>query len=97
MFCPECRVEYREGFTECSDCRVSLVSELPPEPKKEYIEFVTVLSGDPSIIAMGKSILEPAEIQYLVQNDGVPYPAMPGEIQVAKYDEQQARELLKDL
>ena len=97
MFCPECRVEYREGFTECSDCRVPLVRELPPVPKKEFIEFVTVLSGDPAVIAMGKSILEAADIRYLVQNEGVPYPALPGEIQVDKYDEQQARELLKDL
>lgn len=21
MYCPECRVEYRDGFTECSDCQ----------------------------------------------------------------------------
>ena len=35
MFCPKCRCEYREGFTECSDCKVPLVPELPPEPKPE--------------------------------------------------------------
>ena len=35
MFCPKCRCEYREGFTECADCRAPLVSELPPEPKPE--------------------------------------------------------------
>lgn len=28
MFCPQCRVEYRPGFTRCSDCEVDLVSEL---------------------------------------------------------------------
>ena len=97
MFCPECRAEYREGFTECSDCGIPLVRELPPEPKREYVEFVTVLSGNPAVIAMAKSILESAEIQYLTQNEGVPYPSLPGEIQVAKYDEQEARKLLKDL
>jgi hypothetical protein len=21
VYCPECRVEYRDGFTECSDCQ----------------------------------------------------------------------------
>ena len=26
MFCPLCRAEYREGFTQCSDCHVGLVS-----------------------------------------------------------------------
>lgn len=31
MFCPQCRVEYRLGFTRCSDCDVDLVYELPKE------------------------------------------------------------------
>jgi hypothetical protein len=29
MFCPECKAEYRPGFTHCSDCDVDLVEELP--------------------------------------------------------------------
>jgi hypothetical protein len=28
MFCPNCKLEYREGFTECSDCQVPLVRNL---------------------------------------------------------------------
>ena len=28
MFCPNCRAEYRPGFTCCSDCDVDLVSKL---------------------------------------------------------------------
>ena len=28
MFCPNCKLEYREGFTECSDCQVPLVRDL---------------------------------------------------------------------
>lgn len=35
MDCPECRAEYRDGFTECSDCRVPLVAKLPAEPASE--------------------------------------------------------------
>lgn len=31
MFCPECRAEYRPGFTRCADCNVDLVQELPVE------------------------------------------------------------------
>ncbi len=27
-YCPTCRVEYREGFTRCSDCNAELVGEL---------------------------------------------------------------------
>jgi hypothetical protein len=28
MFCPQCRAEYRPGFTRCSDCDLDLVEEL---------------------------------------------------------------------
>jgi hypothetical protein len=30
MFCPQCKAEYRTGFTRCSDCDVNLVSSLDP-------------------------------------------------------------------
>ena len=34
MFCPECTVEYRAGFTRCSDCDVELVNHRPtPRPQ----------------------------------------------------------------
>ena len=26
MYCPECLVAYRDGFSECSDCRIALVA-----------------------------------------------------------------------
>jgi len=29
MFCPQCKAEYRPGFTHCVDCQVDLVEELP--------------------------------------------------------------------
>jgi hypothetical protein len=29
MFCPQCKAEYRPGFTRCSDCEVDLVERLP--------------------------------------------------------------------
>jgi len=29
MFCPECKTEYRPGFTKCADCGVDLVSSIP--------------------------------------------------------------------
>jgi len=31
MFCPQCHVEYRPGFTHCTDCDVDLVDTLPQE------------------------------------------------------------------
>src|SRR5438874_9641690 len=29
MYCPQCKAEYRQGFTRCADCDVELVHELP--------------------------------------------------------------------
>jgi hypothetical protein len=34
-FCPSCREEFREGFTQCSDCGATLVAELPPAAAPE--------------------------------------------------------------
>ncbi|MCI8361327.1 MAG: hypothetical protein HFE86_08345 [Clostridiales bacterium] len=34
-WCPKCRSEYREGFTECADCKAALVEELPPVEEKK--------------------------------------------------------------
>jgi hypothetical protein len=28
MFCPLCHAEFRDGFTQCSDCRLALVASL---------------------------------------------------------------------
>lgn len=30
-WCPKCKCEYRDGITECADCKVPLVDELPTE------------------------------------------------------------------
>lgn len=29
MFCPQCKSEYRQGFTRCADCDVDLIASLP--------------------------------------------------------------------
>lgn len=34
-YCPECRSEYRPGFTRCADCDVELVDRLPAAPSPE--------------------------------------------------------------
>ena len=34
-FCPDCRIEYRPGFTICPDCHKHLVDELPEAPLPE--------------------------------------------------------------
>lgn len=32
MFCPKCKGEFIEGITDCSDCGIPLVKELPESP-----------------------------------------------------------------
>src|SRR5690349_24367362 len=35
MYCPSCGSEYREGYTECADCKVPLVERLPFGAKRK--------------------------------------------------------------
>lgn len=73
MFCPNCRVEYREGSDTCSDCQVGLVAELPPEPEPPPHPDLTLLTvwetHDPMALAFAKSILESADILFVSPNE----------------------------
>jgi hypothetical protein len=70
MYCPQCKTEYRSGFTECADCRVPLLPGDPPQPEHETefdpnMDLVVVFeANDPVLIAMAKGALEEAEIPY---------------------------------
>jgi len=66
-------VEYRPGFTECSDCRVALVERLPetledqPEPG---LELVTVLEGNnPLAAAVAQDTLDQAGIPCFMESE----------------------------
>ncbi len=73
MFCPQCRSEYREGFSRCESCDVPLVAVLPPEPgDPSHRDLVTAFeTGDPGLLAMAHSILDESRIPYLTQGEGV--------------------------
>lgn len=108
MFCPECRDEYQPGFTRCTDCEVDLVERLPDAEASPPFEMVTVLeTGDQSLIAIAKSVLDGAAIPYIARNErlqnlfgwgtiGTGYSVAMGPIrlQVLKEDAEAARELL---
>jgi len=71
VYCPQCLVEYRDGFTECSDCHVALlVGSPPPEPPSSFdptLDLVVVLATNDQIqLAMAKGLLEDAGIPFFV-------------------------------
>ena len=106
MYCPQCMAEFREGVTECSDCRVPLLpGEPPPESDGEFdpdMDLVVVFeSNDPVLIAMAKGALEDAEIPYFglnqitrLVNDVDPMLRKTIRIQVAADQAEKAREVL---
>lgn len=71
MYCPQCRVEYRDGFTECSDCRATLLAGTPPpEPASAFnpaLDLVVVLDTNDRIqLALATGLLENAQIPFYV-------------------------------
>ena len=70
MFCPKCGDEFRAGFTRCPDCDVHLVEKPPPSVSHDPFEMVTVLeTGDQSLVAVAKSVLEGAGIPCIARNE----------------------------
>jgi hypothetical protein len=70
MFCPECKAEYRKGFTRCSDCGLDLVETLDARPVADHVAVdangaVVLWSGvDARIRGEVVSALEAANIPY---------------------------------
>ena len=106
MYCPECRVEYREGSTECADCQVALLAGTPPpEPESPFdpdMKLVVVLETcDAFALALAKGLLEEAGIPFFVLNelstlvnDIDPMLRKWVRVQVASDREAEAREIL---
>lgn len=109
MHCPKCLTEYREGFSECADCKVPLALGPPPASSSENHEvaLVTVLeSSDPFVLNLGKATLEDAGIDYALGGDDAgersltgmsPAGAMASQVQVELADAAEARAALEPL
>lgn len=104
MFCPNCKAEYREGYTRCADCGVDLVDKLPVKKIYEIdpdIQFVEILRTLNLVdIAFIKSILDSEGIHYFIQGDIIQNinPVVdPAILMVLEEEADKARELLKDV
>ena len=109
MHCPQCRVEYRDGFTECSDCHVRLLAGAPPpEPATTFdpnLDLVVVLeTDDPVQLFLAKGLLEDADIPFFVLGqiatliqDLDPFLHKRVRVQVPRDREAEARELLEGM
>ncbi len=102
MFCPECRAEYREGFTICADCGTRLVPELAPGPPKEIpsedVDFEEVLGFmDEGIAAIVKSLLDEEGIDYYVVGEFSVSKGPAQKLMVRKEQAERAREIFEDL
>jgi hypothetical protein len=102
MFCPQCRSEYLQGIRECVDCQIPLVDVLPPEPDHATEDlYVRILSTyNAADVAIVKSILDDAQIDYYFANEGfngVSPLIQPEVLFVLKEQEEEAREALRDV
>jgi hypothetical protein len=66
MFCPNCKTEYREGFSKCSDCGADLVRELPKQGKSGSSEFT-------ELVWMGKNAFAHVAVQKLLSRAGIKF------------------------
>lgn len=109
MFCPNCKAEYKPGFTDCPDCDVSLVYELPPEnssdriltpEEEEQASLVKVYSTyRQTDIMLVKALLDGEEIPYHLQGElfhGSGIYVTPVTLYVARSEADHVQEMLKD-
>ena len=82
MFCPQCKAEYRTGFTQCTDCGVALVERLPLDPtppELDHSELVVAETYSNELeAAVAKTALDAAGIDSMIRSDdsGGEAPAM---------------------
>ncbi len=100
MFCPECKSEYRQDFTRCTDCDVDLVHELPSE-EAEFVDYKQFLAThNAADIAVIKSILDGEEVDYFFKGElfnQLEPPVQPAILMVREDQVETANDLLKDL
>jgi len=108
-FCPKCGYEYVENVTDCPDCQVSLVSELPVQEDTfdPNIELAALHSLPGIIYAeMVKEALEKEDIPCYIKSDmlssaysakGADAAGQSAQIFVKKEDKDRAERILHEM
>lgn len=71
MICPNCRAEYRDGFTRCSDCDVDLVWSIADETTPETQLVKVFESGNAALIPLVQSLLSDADIEFMMKGEPI--------------------------
>ena len=69
MFCPSCKLEYRAGFTRCSDCDVPLVAALPEVPVRQEVGVHDLRS--PAILSQRVSAADAVAVREALNAAGI--------------------------
>jgi hypothetical protein len=70
-FCPNCRTEYRPGFTTCADCQVNLVELLPSATPEEIEKANLYRLDDLAILADFDNLSEAKMFQELLAGNQI--------------------------
>jgi hypothetical protein len=81
MFCPQCKAEYRPGFTLCSDCQTGLVEELPNSSDDSAVK---ISNEDLREVWVGRSQEECVANCAELRAAGIPYHVLEHERQYFK-------------
>ncbi len=74
MICPQCGTEYKEGFTDCADCHIPLITGTAKEweREKEFVRLVPIYTtGNFAFVTVAKTVLEGAGILFNVKNENL--------------------------
>src|SRR5437899_12069821 len=78
MFCPQCKAEYRQGFTRCADCDVDLVYTLPATESAfaETSQAASLVESDEDPVCSFWKVDNPrihAELWSVLDDAGIPH------------------------
>jgi hypothetical protein len=69
LFCPNCKLEYRAGFTRCADCDVDLIAALPTAAKAQEVGVHDLRT--PIVLRRGVSVPDAAVIREALKAAGI--------------------------